>query len=196
MPSHARNGEDLVSDEATAYGKTFVVDYRTNQFEVFTKGHRNPQGLLTAQTKDIWLTEHGPKGGDELNLLTKGTDYGWPKVTYGTQYGRYSWPFSERSGNHGGFARPFFSWVPSVGISQLTEIKESMFDLWRGDLIVSSLGAGTLFRVRVGGGRIIVIESIKIGERVRDIIELNDGTLAMKFDHNKIGFLRPVRSDP
>ena len=98
------------------FGKVLLLD-RSGSFEIFTMGHRNPQGLLVDADQRIWLTEHGPQSGDELNLLQRGHNYGWPLATYGTEYGRYYWPIAPGAHDHGEFTEPIQAFVPAVGIS-------------------------------------------------------------------------------
>ena len=118
-----------------------------------------------------------PGAGDELNLIHKGKNYGWPVVTYGANYTQATWPLNARQGKHEGYERPLYAWVPSIGISAIASIKSPLFHLWKDDLLVSSLADKALWRVRVEQGRIIFAERIPIGERIRDVIEDPSGRL-------------------
>lgn len=184
--------EILPQDETASYGKTLRVNLKTGQARHFTSGHRNPQGLHVDAQGRIWSTEHGPKGGDELNRIRDGENYGWPLVTYGTDSGSYDWPLAEENGSHEGFTRPIFAWVPSPGISQLISINQDRFARWQGDLIVSSLSGETLYRMRIREGRVVLAEPIRIGRRIRDLVERPDGTLALKTDSGVLVMLRPT----
>ena len=144
---------------------------------VFSKGHRNPQGLLV-NANGIWSTEHGPEGGDELNKLEYGADYGWPFETYGTDYGRKTFR-GEMPGKHVRGKRPIYAWVPSIGISNLIQLEGEQFPAWDGDLMVSSLNGRSLFRVRMRDDRVVTIERIKLGERIRDLVEMPDGKIVI-----------------
>ena len=179
-------------DLGNSYGKTVWIDPASGASRVFTIGHRNPQGLATSSDGQIWLTEHGARGGDELNNLREGGNYGYPRVAYGTQYESMTWPLSSAQGRHDGYDKPMFAWTPSIGISQLIVLQGTKFPYWRGDLIVSSLGAQTLFRVRVEDGRAILVEPISIGHRVRDIVETADGSIVLKTDDDFLVFLTPL----
>jgi glucose/arabinose dehydrogenase len=113
----------------------------TNKWRVFTKGHLNPQGLTFLKNGQLLSTEHGPKRGDELNVITEGSNCGWPDVTVGTEYGSYDWPVgSSLVGSHTGYTAPLFAWVPSIAVSQLIEIN-NFHPRWDGDLLVGSLKA-------------------------------------------------------
>ena len=94
-------GYPAVSQEDdSTLGKVLLVDLRTDAVEIFAKGVRNPQGLTIDSKGRIWETEQGPRGGDELNLLTRGQNYGWPESTYGTDYGPLPWPLNHEQGRH------------------------------------------------------------------------------------------------
>jgi aldose sugar dehydrogenase len=175
----------ISQQEDASYGKTILIDLETGAGSTYTIGHRNPQGLYIDPNGNIWSSEHGPQGGDELNLLVKGKNYGWPIVTYGTNYGRSIWPLNPRQGRHDGFEPPMYAWVPSVGVSSLTGVRGNLLGRWKGDLLVASLAGTSLWRVRVERGRVISTEKIGIGSRVRDVIEGEDGRLILWTENTK-----------
>jgi cytochrome c2 len=189
------------SDDNT-YGKTILIDLNTREFSVYTKGHRNPQGLARAPDGVIYSTEHGPNGGDELNVIVKGNNYGWPIVSYGrtcddvnactgddTLYLRN--PLNQHLGSHDGYAKPLFAWLPSIGVSNLIVLRGTQFKNWAGDLLVTSLKARTVFRVHLDEGRAAFVEPVYVSERrIRDIAETNDGTIVLKTDPGSLIFLR------
>jgi len=194
---HLFNGFDrkemFAQDSTSSYGKTISIDLDNGKTTLYSKGHRNPQGLYKAPNGVIWETEHGPRGGDELNVISKDKNYGWPLVTYGTDYGKRSWPPNPRQGEHNGFQRSTYSWVPSVATSNLIGIEGSLFELWKHDLIVASYSK-TLWRVRIREGRVAYVEPIKIrnkNARVRDVLEDNDGRIILWLDSGTIVFLEP-----
>lgn len=182
-------------DVNSSYGKTILFNLATGASRVFTRGHRNAQGLAATADKQIWLTEHGSRGGDELNRLVEGKDYGFPHVTYGTKYNSMVWPENPQLGRHEGYQKPTFVWVPSIGISELIVIEGSAFPAWKGDLMVSSLLAETLYRVRIEDGRAIYAEPIPIGHRIRDIAEIADGSIVLKTDDNFLVYIQPAPAD-
>jgi hypothetical protein len=110
-------------DLTISYGKTVLIDLKDLTSRYFSIGHRNPQGLYTDGSGTIWLTEHGPQGGDELNLLEREANYGWPLVTYGVEYGTHSWPFDAVPGTHDHFTEPYYSWIPSIGVSSKQQLR-------------------------------------------------------------------------
>ena len=151
-------------------GKIYEYDLNTKKVRVKSIGHRNPVGLVFTKDGKLIDAEHGPKGGDELNLIADGKNYGWPYRTYGVQYGAFTWPITLKEPN-ADFVEPLYAWVPSAAISSVIQISD-FNDRWNGDLMVGSLKAQTLFRVKIINDRVIFSEPIWVGQRVRDIVEL------------------------
>jgi cytochrome c2 len=176
----------LPQDAETSYGKTILIDLLDASAEIFSLGHRNPQGLAVDSSSRVWLTEHGPQGGDELNLVLRNANYGWPLVTFGTDYGSRVWPLNETQGTHNGFAAPIYAWGPGLGMSAVIALEESMFPLWRHDLLIATLSAGTIIRARIQDGRLIYSEHIRIGKRIRDLVEMSNGTIVLWTDEATI----------
>ena len=140
--------------------------------EVFTFGHRNPQGLAVhPATGAIWIHEHGPRGGDEINILRGGANYGWPVVTYGREY------WEEGGGSIGigteapGMEPPLLHWTPSIAPSGMAFYTGTEFPNWRGDLFVGALRERHLRRVVLRGGAVVAQEVLlkdRLG-RIRDV---------------------------
>lgn len=145
---------------------------------VYSYGHRNPQGLIVdAPTQTIWMTEHGPKGGDELNKITAGRNYGWPAITYGVDYsGAIISPFTEAPG----MEQPVTYWVPSIATSGLAlYTSDAMPDL-KGQLLVGGLKAKKVVAVDVSGAEASVSEPFpELEGRIRDVRALTDGSIAV-----------------
>jgi len=184
--------EVFSQDTDSSYGKTILLDLTDLTSHSYSIGHRNPQGLFADGPDAIWLTEHGPQGGDELNLIQRGSNYGWPLATYGTQYGAHFWPGDAVPGSHGGYAEPFYSWVPSIGVSSLLVVHGSQFKLWDRDLLVASLRDRALYRARVRSSRVVMLERIPFGRRIRDLTQGADGQLLLWTDQ---GALLKVETD-
>ncbi len=189
---HGMNGHDFekdyVNDESSSYGKTILLDPLTGETENFSIGHRNQQGLLVDNNNNVWSTEHGPQGGDELNLLHNGQFYGWPQVTYGTDYGVKEWPLSQGEiGRHDNYTAPIYSWIPSVGASNLIQIKNNkQFPLWKNDFLVATMIDNTILRLRLEENNVKYQEKIAFDGRVRDILEDNDGRIILWTDENSL----------
>ena len=175
------------ADLNNSYGKTHLIDLNSRQIQKnYTVGHRNPQGLVLRRNGEIWLTEHGPTGGDEINQIFPGLDYGWPKVTLGKDCNGCDW---QTEGRHDGFRKPRWAFLPSIGISNLIEVS-NFAPLWDGDLLVSSLKGETLYRIRLEGNRPIYASPITIGERIRDITQLKNGTIVLWTDTGKLIYIK------
>ena len=176
-------------------GKLIRVEIETGRAETLAFGLHNPQGLAQDGHGHLWETEHGPQGGDELNLLVAGGNYGWPQVTYGVAYGKkVNVPRAEEVGRHDGFVPPVFAWVPSVAISSILVNDERLFPLWRDDLLISSLSGTSasghsLFRVRRHGATVQYVERIEVGARIRDLAQMPDRRLALLVDSGRVHFL-------
>lgn len=174
-------------------GKIMRIAIETGQAEAVSQGHRNPGGLARDRNGSLWMTEHGPKGGDELNLIQKGNDYGWPLVSYGIDSNGKKLPRSERPlGSHDRFARPVFAWVPSIGVSNLVVNDEQALPLWKDDLLVASLKKGrSIFRIRHHNQKVDYVERIRISASIRDITHASGGRLALLNDsHSRVLILQ------
>jgi aldose sugar dehydrogenase len=170
------------------FGKILKIDLRTNAKSRVSLGHRVPQGLAITAKGTIYSTEHGPQGGDELNLIVAGKNYGWPVTTYGAHYGTYTWPNSSLDTGQP-FEKPVFAWVPAIGVSNLIEVA-NFHPAWDGDLLVASLRAQSLHRLRRDGdGRVVYSEPMSVGQRLRDIAALSDGTLVLWTDDAQLMFI-------
>lgn len=161
---------------------------------VWTWGHRNPQGLVRDPlTGNVYLHEHGPRGGDEINLLRPGANYGWPAITYGMDYsGAYVSPFTE----HPGMEQPLKYWVPSIGPSGLAIYYGEQFPEWNGSLLVGALVNRDVRRVTLNadGGTTEEVLFSEIGERMRDVRVAPDGAIYLVTDAGSI--YRVTRQSP
>jgi cytochrome c2 len=176
-------------DPNTTFGKIIEINLTTNKWRQFSKGHRNQEGLTFLKSGQLFSTEHGPRGGDELNDITEGSDYGWPNVTLGTAYDSYDWdPGTSLVGSHAGYKAPLFAWVPSIATSQLIEV-DNFHPRWDGDLLVGSLKASSLYRLRLEAGRVLYSERIWMGQRIRDLTQTNDGTIILWTDDAQLLFV-------
>ena len=151
--------------------------------ELYSIGHRNPQGMaLESATGRIYAIEHGPKGGDELNLIEAGVNYGWPVITYGKSY----MGFKIGEGTHKeGMAQPVHYWVPSISPSGLMIYDADRFPGWRGSFFAGALSGELLVRLEVAGGRVAVEERMfeDLEERIRDVRQGPDGLIYLLTDH-------------
>lgn len=165
--------------------------------EVFTMGHRSSLGLaMNPHTGEIWLNENGPNGGDEINILKPGANYGWPKVSYGRNY---TGPWQTEIPGHAGFEPPVVYWVPSIAVSGMTFYTGDRLPKWKGDVFVGSLRTGEI----PGTGhleRILFNEKMEelrreslladLHQRIRDVRQGPDGLLYVLTDQKPGAVLR------
>lgn len=156
--------------------------------EIYSYGHRNIQGLAFDAAGTLWATEHGPQGGDELNIVLPGKNYGWPVATFGREYTgeAIAGPFKE------GIEMPTMHWVPSIGLSGLVAYTGDRFPQWKGNLFVGGLSGQVVQRVvftdRGPVGREALINALR--QRVRDMRQGPDGLLYVAVDGTPGGIIR------
>jgi len=150
--------------------------------EIWSLGHRNIQGAtIDPQTGDLWIHEHGPQGGDEINVVERGANYGWPKFTYGENYG--GGKIGEES-SAPGFTPPEYSWVPSIAPSGMAFYTSDRIPSWKGSLFVGALKEQALIRLTVRDREVVAEERLLSGKgmRVRDVRAGDDGSLYVVTD--------------
>jgi len=163
--------------------------------EIYSFGHRNLQGAaLHPESGQLWMHEHGPQGGDELNIIQAGANYGWPVISYGEEYGT-DIPVGE--GTHGpGMQQPLYYWVPSIAPSGMAFYTGDKFPQWQGNLFIGSLKFRLLVRLELEGDRVIKEERLLEGElgRIRDVRSGPDGYLYLLTDatNGKLVRLEPA----
>ncbi len=155
--------------------------------ETWTTGHRTPYGLAFAPDGRLWELEHGPRGGDELNLLEPGKNYGWPLVSYAVNYNGVPIPSPDSRPD---LTRPVLYWTPVIAPGNLVFYKGDMFPQWNGSALIGGMGSKTLNRVTVEGAVAKPAERWDIGHRARDVEEGPDGALWMLEDANPGGLFR------
>lgn len=158
--------------------------------EIWTLGHRNIQGLTRHPLNGrIWANEHGSRGGDELNIIEGGRNYGWPVVTYSAEY----WgPKISDETHRPGMADPQLVWIPSKAPSGLTFYTGDVYPQWKGDLFSGALKFGQIRRIDLDGDRVIGEEKLTFGKRVRDVRQGPDGYLYVLTDEDPGALLRIV----
>jgi len=164
--------------------------------EIWTKGHRNPQGMaIHPDTGDIWINEHGPQGGDELNLIRAGLNYGWPVVGFGVNYRTGS---AIHAGTHReGMEPPVHVWVPSIGISGLMIYTGDKFPDWRGNIFVGGMAGQQLARLTMDGRRVRNEETLLQGMgRIRDVRQSPDGFIYIAIEDDDGKPTPVVRLEP
>jgi glucose/arabinose dehydrogenase len=151
--------------------------------ETWASGFRAPYGLAFAPNGELWEVEHGPRGGDELNLIRKGANYGWPLVSYGMNYNEVAIPSHDTRSD---FVKPVIYWVPVIAPGNLMFYRgKKTFPQWDGSGFISGLGSQSIVRIVLDGkGGAKTAERWEVGKRIRDIEQAPDGSLWMVEDAN------------
>ena len=161
--------------------------------EIWSWGHRSPQGAVQAPDGQLWMHEHGPQGGDEVNRIQPGKNYGWPVIGYGENYG--GGKIGAGITRQNGMEQPLHAWVPSIAPSGLAWVSSSRYGAdWQGSLVVGALRAMRLERLKFDGDRLVAHEQLlpRLGQRVRDVRQGPDGWLYVLTDAPEGQLLRVV----
>jgi glucose/arabinose dehydrogenase len=162
---------------------------------IYSYGHRNPQGLcMHPETGTIWVNEHGPRGGDEINIIQPNKNYGWPEITYGINYNGKPMASGTKTSKPG-MEQPFHQWTPSIGPSGMTFVTGNKYNDWKGNIMSGSLRFKYLNRTVVEDGKVLKEEILfkNIG-RVRDVRMGPDGYIYIAVESPGIIYrLTPVR---
>lgn len=150
--------------------------------EIWSSGHRNILSAALDDRNRLWIVEMGPRGGDELNLVERGKDYGWPTIGYGEEY---SGERIHRSTQARGMEQPVYYWDPVIAPSGLTIYSGTLFPEWRGDFLIGGLASTALVRLVVRGDRVVGEERLLTdrGERIREVVQGPDGAIYLLTDH-------------
>jgi glucose/arabinose dehydrogenase len=156
--------------------------------ETWTSGHRTPYGLAFAPNGDLWELEHGPRGGDELNLIEPGKNYGWPLVSYGVNYDRTAIASPDTRPD---LAKPAIYWAPVIAPGSLTFYSGAMFPEWNGSALIGGMSTETLNRITFdGNGGATPAERWDVGHQIRDVAVGPDGAVWLIEDANPGGLFR------
>ena len=176
--AECKNGK-LAQDDNSIRGKILFIDFKTKNYKIFSKGHRNPQGL-TVEKNFILSAEHGPTGGDEINLIQFRKNYGWNTSSYGetdecVKKSSKIYDYLKNHSDHG-FVEPIYAFVPSIGINQIIKVPDNFSEYWKNNFLVTSLEGRTIYRILFDKNfeKLIYHEKIYIGKRMRDIYYIKE----------------------
>ena len=166
------------------------VDKNGAKKAIFSYGHRNPQGLAVhPSTGMLWEHEHGPRGGDEINIIQKGKNYGWPVITYGINY---SGTKITNETSRPGMEQPLYQWTPSIAPSGMTFVSSDAYPKWKGNLLVGSLAFQYLERLEIKNNKVVYREKLLDGlGRVRNVRQAPDGYIYVGIEGKGIYRLIP-----
>ena len=152
-----------------------------------SQGHRNPQGIVLFDKKTLMAAEHGPRGGDELNVITEGGDYGWPFVTYGEPYGSGDYVRPAKTGSHEGYIEPIKYWVPSIAPTELVQLPVDGWGDWGKGLVLGTLREEVLVFMKLSETfEVMQSAQVDMDERIRDLEMLRNGDLLATTDSGKL----------
>ena len=152
-----------------------------------SQGHRNPQGMVLFDKKTLMAAEHGPRGGDELNVITEGGDYGWPFVTYGEPYGSGDYVRPAKTGSHEGYIEPIKYWVPSIAPTELVQLPVDGWGDWGKGLVLGTLREEVLVFMKLSENlEVMQSAQVDMDERIRDLEMLRNGDLLATTDSGKL----------
>ena len=159
--------------------------------EIYTYGHRNPQGLFYDKTsKNLWSIEHGPRGGDEINLIEKGKNYGWPIISYGKEYWN-DFAVGESTAKEG-MQQPIKYYIPSIAPSSLMVYNGDLFKKYKGNIFSGALKLTHLNRIVLDKSNNVIKEERlleNLNERIRNVIQSSDGKIYVSSDSGNIYML-------
>lgn len=161
--------------------------------EIFSLGHRNPLGMAIDLTGQLWVLEMGPAGGDELNLISRGGNYGYPVVSDGDHYDGREIPDHDTRPE---FIKPAIVWTPVISPGNLTFLKGQKFADWRGDALAAGLSSQAIVRIEVDGDEAREVERYQMGARIRSVLEGPDGTIWVLEDERRSSQGRLLRLTP
>jgi glucose/arabinose dehydrogenase len=155
-----------------------------------SQGHRNAQGIVLYDNRHLLASEHGPRGGDELNRIRQGGDYGWPFVTYGQPYGLGDYVRPSKTGTHDRFIEPLTQWTPSIAPTELVQLPRDGWGKWSNQLMMGTLAEESLVLMRLDRNlRVTEQEIVGVGERIRDLDVLPSRQVVATTDSGKLLFI-------
>ncbi len=187
-----------INDDGSVPSDNPFVSNMNNMPELYTFGNRNMQGMaLHPNTGEVWTHEHGPQGGDEINIMRPGVNYGWPIITYGVNY--FVGTKIGEGTHKQGMEQPIYKWIPSIAPSGMVFYTGDKFSNWTGNLFVGSLKFGLLVRLEVSGNIITSEERLLNFQygRIREVVQGVDGFIYLLTDDSNGKLLRmtPVIQD-
>ena len=194
--TYDKPSNDSQNDKSN-FGKILFKDFESNETSIFSKGHRLILGLVINKDNSIISTENGPRGGDEINKIVHGGNYGWPISSYGRRYDSdyEDSPLNYKEDHESyGYIEPIFSFIPSIGISEIIKIPNEFIRNWIDNYLIASLNKKSIFRVKFNknNDKLLFYEEIYIGSRIRDLkySEKNKSIFLALEDRAELGIIR------
>jgi len=181
-----------INDDGTIPDDNPFIDVPNAKKAIYSYGHRNPQGIFKhPKTGKIWTNEHGPRGGDEINIVEKGKNYGWPKITYGKNY---SGTTITKNKSLPGMEQPLYYWLPSIAPSSFEYISSKMYPDWKGSLLAGALVFKYIERIGIKNNKVVSRSKIAEGlGRPRDIVQGPDGYVYVSIENKGVYKILPKK---
>lgn len=181
-----------INDDGTIPDDNPFIDVPNAKKAIYSYGHRNPQGIFKhPKTGKIWTNEHGPRGGDEINIVEKGKNYGWPKITYGKNY---SGTTITKNKSLPGMEQPLYYWLPSIAPSSFEYISSEMYPDWKGSLLAGALVFKYIERIGIKNNKVVSRSKIAEGlGRPRDIVQGPDGYIYVSIENKGVYKILPKK---
>ena len=181
-----------INDDGTIPDDNPFIDVPNAKKAIYSYGHRNPQGIFKhPKTGKIWTNEHGPRGGDEINIVEKGKNYGWPKITYGKNY---SGTTITKNKSLPGMEQPLYYWLPSIAPSSFEYISSEMYPDWKGSLLAGALVFKYIERIGIKNNKVVSRSKIAEGlGRPRDIVQGPDGYIYASIENKGVYKILPKK---
>ena len=181
-----------INDDGTIPSDNPFFDVPNAKKAIYSYGHRNPQGIFKhPETGKIWTNEHGPRGGDEINIIEKGKNYGWPKITYGINY---SGTTITKNKSLPGMEQPLYYWLPSIAPSSFEYISSEIYPDWKGSLLAGALVFKYIERIGIKNNKVVSRSKIAEGlGRPRDIVQGPDGYVYVSIENKGVYKILPKK---
>ena len=181
-----------INDDGTIPSDNPFFDVPNAKKAIYSYGHRNPQGIFKhPETGKIWTNEHGPRGGDEINIIEKGKNYGWPKITYGINY---SGTTITKNKSLPGMEQPIYYWLPSIAPSSFEYISSEIYPDWKGSLLAGALVFKYIERIGIKNNKVVSRSKIAEGlGRPRDIVQGPDGYVYVSIENKGVYKILPKK---
>lgn len=181
-----------INDDGTIPSDNPFFDVPNAKKAIYSYGHRNPQGIFKhPETGKIWTNEHGPRGGDEINIVEKGKNYGWPKITYGKNY---SGTTITKNKSLPGMEQPLYYWLPSIAPSSFEYISSEIYPDWKGSLLAGALVFKYIERIGIKNNKVVSRSKIAEGlGRPRDIVQGPDGYVYVSIENKGVYKILPKK---
>jgi len=181
-----------INDDGTIPDDNPFIDVPNAKKAIYSYGHRNPQGIFKhPKTGKIWTNEHGPRGGDEINIVEKGKNYGWPKITYGKNY---SGTTITKNKSLPGMEQPLYYWLPSIAPSSFEYISSEMYPDWKDSILAGALVFKYIERIGIKNNKVVSRSKIAEGlGRPRDIVQGPDGYVYVSIENKGVYKILPKK---